>query len=87
MSIVETIVDIPMEHEKNVCGPFDSYMKKIERTLHVTLISRDGALKIIGPDSKVMKAKSVINNLVDPYSQPGCVVYFAGTGGCFRPGY
>ena len=65
MSIVETIVDIPMEHEKNVCGPFDSYMKKIERTLHVTLISRDGALKIIGPDSKVMKAKSVINNLVE----------------------
>ncbi len=65
MSIVETIVDIPMEHEKNVCGPFDGYMKKIERTLHVTLISRDGALKIIGPDSKVMKAKSVINNLVE----------------------
>ena len=65
MSIVETIVDIPMEHEKNVCGPFDSYMKKIERTLHVTLISRDGALKIIGPDSKVTKAKSVINNLVE----------------------
>ena len=65
MSIIETIVDIPMEHEKSVCGPFDSYMKKIERTLHVTLISRDGALKIIGPDAKVHKAKSVINNLVE----------------------
>lgn len=33
MSIIETMIDIPAEHEKNVCGQFDSYLKKIERTL------------------------------------------------------
>lgn len=49
MSIIETMIDIPMEHERNVCGQFDAYLKKIERTLHVTMITRDGALKIIGP--------------------------------------
>ena len=47
MSIIETMIDIPMEHERNVCGQFDAYLKKIERTLHVTMITRDGALKII----------------------------------------
>lgn len=65
MSVIETIIDIPVEHEKNVCGQFDSYLKKIERTLHVTMIGRDGALKIIGPEQMVQKAKSVFNNLIE----------------------
>ena len=64
-SVIETIIDIPAEHEKNVCGQFDSYLKKIERTLHVTMIERDGALKIIGPEQMVQKAKSVFNNLIE----------------------
>ena len=65
MSVVETMIDIPAEHEKNVCGQFDEYLKKIERTLHVTMISRDGALKIIGPEDTIQKAKSVFNNLIE----------------------
>lgn len=65
MSVIETIIDIPMEHEKNVCGQFDSYLKKIEKTLHVTMIGRDGALKIIGPEQMVQRAKSVFNNLIE----------------------
>lgn len=65
MSVIETIIDIPAEHEQNVCGQFDSYLKKIERTLHVTMLERDGALKIIGPEGMVQKAKSVFNNLIE----------------------
>ena len=42
MGILETMIDIPAEHEKNVFGQFDIFAKKIERTLHVTLIARDG---------------------------------------------
>ena len=65
MSVMETIIDIPMEHERNVCGQFDVYLKKIERTLHVTMIARDGALKIIGPEHAIRQAKSVFNNLLE----------------------
>ena len=65
MSVIETIIDIPMEHERNVCGQFDAYLKKIERTLHVTMIARDGALKIIGPEHAIRQAKSVFNNLIE----------------------
>lgn len=65
MSIIETMIDIPMEHERNVCGQFDAYLKKIERTLHVTMITRDGALKIIGPEQAIRQAKSVFNNLLE----------------------
>lgn len=65
MSVIETIIDIPAEHEKNVCGQFDAYVKKIERTLHVTIVARDGALKLIGPETMIKRAKSVFNNLVE----------------------
>ena len=34
MSIIETMIDIPMEHVQNVCGQFDSSLKKIEQTVH-----------------------------------------------------
>ena len=37
---METVIDIPAEHEANVFGQFDVYAKKIERALHVTLIAR-----------------------------------------------
>ena len=39
MGIMETVLEIPAEHEANVFGQFDAFAKKIERSLHVTLIS------------------------------------------------
>ncbi len=65
MSIIETIIDIPVEHEKKVCGQFDAYLKKIERTLHVSMIARDGEIKVIGPGHAVKRAKSVFSTLVE----------------------
>lgn len=65
MSIVETILDIPVEHEKNVFGQFDAYIKMIEKTLNVTAVSRNGELKLIGDSDKVVKAKSVFLKLVE----------------------
>ena len=65
MSVIETSIDIPMEHEKNICGQFDSYLKKIERTLHVTIVARDGTIKLIGPEQMVQRAKSVFNTLTE----------------------
>ena len=65
MSIIETIVDVPADHQRNVFGQFDVFVKKIERTLRVTMIARDGKLKIIGPQGAVNKAKSVFNNLIE----------------------
>lgn len=64
MSIIESIMDIPVEHEKKVCGQFDCYLKKIERTLHVSMVARDGEIKIIGPEHAVKRAKSVFQTLL-----------------------
>ena len=47
MGLMETVIDIPAEHEANVFGQFDVYAKKIERALHVTLIERGESVKIM----------------------------------------
>lgn len=65
MSIIENMIDIPAAHEKNVCGQFDAYRKKIERSLHVTMVNRDGVLKIIGPEEMVQRAKNVFGDLIE----------------------
>lgn len=65
MSIMETIIDIPAEHEKNVFGGFDAYVKIIEKTLNVTLIARNGEIKVIGSTEGVAKAKSVFLQLLE----------------------
>lgn len=65
MSIVEIITSVPMEHEKNVFGQFDQHIKKIEKTLNVTIISREGALKILGSEAAALKAKNIILQLVE----------------------
>lgn len=64
MSIVETIIDIPAEHEKNVFGGFDAYAKIIERAFNVTIIARNGEVKVIGAAEGVNRAKSVFLQLL-----------------------
>jgi len=65
MSLTEHSLAVPAEHEKNICGQFDAYMKKIERSLRVTVVSRDGMLKIVGPEEMVDKAEKVIRSLLE----------------------
>ena len=65
MSIIESILDIPAEHSRNVFGQFDAYIKKIEKTLKVTVIARDNELKIIGSDIMAKRAAAVFNNLIE----------------------
>lgn len=55
MSLSELMIDIPAEHEANVFGQFDAYAKKLERTFHVTLIARDGSMKIVGENTAAEK--------------------------------
>lgn len=62
--IIEQLIEIPAEHERNIFGQFDEHIKKIERTLQVTLISRDSILKIVGPAPNVQKAEKIIRELL-----------------------
>lgn len=65
MGMIETTIDIPAEHQAKVFGQFDIFAKKIERALHVTLIARDDTVKILGEAARAMKAKSVLEQLLE----------------------
>lgn len=62
--ITELHVDVPASQQANVFGQFDENLKLIERTLNVSLISRDGQLKILGTAHKAEQAKKLLEELV-----------------------
>ena len=64
MNIVETILNIPVEHIRNLFGQFDVHAKQIEKTMEVTLIARDNELKILGDVTRVQKTKAVLEELL-----------------------
>ena len=63
MSLNEVSLRIPTVHMVNVFGQFDANIKKIERTLGVTVIVRDDQIKIIGNESAANGAAEVFNQL------------------------
>lgn len=65
MSLNEVSLRIPTEHMANVFGQFDANIKKIERTLGVTVIVRDDQVKIIGNESAANGAAEVFNQLFE----------------------
>lgn len=65
MAIMETVIEIPVEHEKNIFGSFDSNIKKIERSLNVTMVARDGNLKLVGSAASVKQAEGILMQLLE----------------------
>lgn len=65
MSLIEIDMNLPSTHASNVFGQFDVFMKKIERTLHISIVLRDGSVKLIGNEKDVKKAKEVLNSLLE----------------------
>ena len=65
MAIMETVLEIPAEHERNIFGSFDANIKKIERSLNVTMVARDGNIKLVGDASGVKQAESILTELLE----------------------
>ncbi|MCM1244278.1 MAG: PhoH family protein [Roseburia sp.] len=65
MAQEEKILDIPAPHENNIFGGLDAHLKKIERTLGVEVILRDGSVKLIGEGERVSEADRVFRELLE----------------------
>ncbi len=62
----EIMIDVPAEHMRNIFGLYDSHIRKIEDDFFVSLINRDGGLKIIGENKEnVDKAASITRQLIE----------------------
>ena len=63
MALVERVAKVPGELEGQVFGQFDAWLKRIERTLNVTVIARDSELRVIGSEPAADGAKRVLEDL------------------------
>ncbi len=65
--------NIPAEHEINIFGSCDIYIRKIERSLEVDITEHNGSLNIAGTEDKVKKAGAVIDSLLHLSIQNGSI--------------
>lgn len=63
MSLNEKMIQLPSKNITNIFGEFDVHIKKIERTLGVTVIARDDYLKIIGNEQSTQNAVELFTQL------------------------
>ena len=63
MALVERVAKVPEELEGQVFGQFDAWLKRIDRTLNVTVIARDSELRVIGSEPAADGAKRVLEDL------------------------
>ncbi|MFP4697612.1 MAG: PhoH family protein [Eubacteriales bacterium] len=64
MKLSEKMIQIPSEHISNVFGQFDKHIKKIERSLDVTIVDRGEGIKITGDKVAVDRTIRVIEQLM-----------------------
>ena len=62
--ITELTLALTVDDERNIFGGIDSYIRKIEDSLHVEIIDRNGELHIIGDKEGAQKASEIIRELV-----------------------
>lgn len=65
MSMIEASLNVPAEHIQNIFGQFDQYVKKIERAFQVTVLNRDGEIKILGSPVNAVRAKKILEELYE----------------------
>ncbi len=57
-------IEIESEHARNIFGSFDAYAKEIEKRLHVTIVNRNGKLKIMGKAPALDATQHVLDELI-----------------------
>ena len=65
MEQFETIVEMDAAHILNVFGEYDKYVKKLEKYLDVTIVDRDGGVRISGSRKHVEQAEAILRQLLE----------------------
>lgn len=57
-------IEVTVDQLKDVFGQYDSYITKVEKQLHVSVVNRNDALQIYGEEEEVEEAKRIIMDLL-----------------------
>lgn len=63
MSNIESIIELSASDIKEIFGEYDENVKKIEKALHVSILSRESGVKIIGGEVEAERARKIISDL------------------------
>lgn len=62
--MIEVLSNISLSCQKSIFGEYDAYAKILERSLHVTLLTREDEIRIVGEDAMVARAKKTLETLI-----------------------
>lgn len=65
MSVISLQMEMSVEHMQKIFGAGDSYVKKIEKDLNVTVIDRNGKVIITGEEHQANQACRIISQLTE----------------------
>lgn len=57
-------IEVTVEQLRDIFGQYDSYINKLEKQLHVSVVNRNDALQIYGEKEEVEEAKRIIIDLL-----------------------
>ena len=64
-------VDVPAEDMRNIFGYYDHYIRKVESDFNVTIVDRDGFIKIAGEEQAVHRAENIVRRKCNPGAECG----------------
>ena len=65
MEEISEVLDVAASDQSNVFGQFDSHIKKLEKELFVSIVDRNGKVRISGKPAGVKRAMAVIHELTE----------------------
>ena len=69
MSITTYSMEIPVEHMQKIFGRNDQFLKKLESGLEVSIVDRNGDIKITGEEARVKKCVNILSQLFEVSSR------------------
>lgn len=61
----ERLLDVSVEDMRNIFGKQDHHIRKLEDDLHVKIVDRNGAVRIMGEEAQAEKAYSILKQLAE----------------------
>ena len=61
----ERLLDVSVEDMRNIFGTQDHHIRKLEEDLHVKIVDRNGAVRIMGEEAQAEKAYSILKQLAE----------------------
>ncbi|MBO5167072.1 MAG: PhoH family protein [Lachnospiraceae bacterium] len=65
MSVTTYTMDMPAEHMQKIFGQNDRYINKLETDFNVTIVDRNGAIKVTGEEANVKKCVNILSQLFE----------------------